>query len=204
MHWSSADTLLGEVPLAGSQTALTTIAAPGMGQATLAPMCLPYSPEYLPPRPHEGARALERLARATGGSERLDLAGVWKDIPRKPRLMSVAPYLLLAAVVIFLLEVIERRMGLLSARWLSTMGTWYPRLLPRVVTQRVRSWTAFAQKAGASKAPAKPPVKPAQAAEPAAGAAAHEPPAEKETPAGGMLDALTHAQQRARKRTERR
>jgi hypothetical protein len=114
----------------------------------------------------------------------------------------VAPYLLLAAVVIFLLEVIERRMGLLSARWLSTMVTWYPRLLPRVVTERVRSWTAFAQRAGTSKAPAKPPVKPAQAAEPAA--AAHEPPAQQETPADGMLDALSHAQQRARKRTERR
>ena len=193
MQWSSADTLLGDVPLAGGQTALTTIAAPGIGQATLAPMCLPYSPEYLPDEAREGSRALERLARATGGSERLDLASVWKDIPRRRRLMSVSPYLLLAAVVIFLLEVIERRMGLLSARWLAR------RLLPRVVTERVRSRMAFAQKAGASKAPAKP----AQAAEPAAGAA-HEPPAQKETPAGGMLDALTHAQQRARKRTERR
>ena len=111
--------------------------------------------------------------------------------------MSVAPYLLLAAVVIFLLEVIERRMGLLSARWLPR------RLLPRVVTERVRSWTAFVQKAGASKAPVKPSARP-QAAEPAAGAAAYKPPAQKETPAGGMLDALTHAQQRARKRTERR
>jgi hypothetical protein len=29
-------------------------------------------------------------------------------------------------------------------------------------------------------------------------------PAQKDAPAGGMLDALTHAQQRARKRTERR
>ena len=57
MQWSSADTLLGEVPLAGGQTALTTIAAPGMGQATLAPMCLPYSPEYLPAEAREGSRA---------------------------------------------------------------------------------------------------------------------------------------------------
>jgi hypothetical protein len=219
MQWSSADTLLGEIPLAGGQTALTTIAAPGMGQATLAPMCLPYSPEYLPAEAREGARALDRLARATGGSERLDLASVWKDIPRRPRLMSAAPYLLLAAVVIFLLEVVERRMGLLSARWLSAMGRWFPRLLPRDLTQRVQSWTVAGQKAGASQAPiksaAKPavkaPVKPAEAVEPAAdprvrrcAAAAREPPAQKEAPAGGMLDALTHAQQRARKRTERR
>ncbi len=72
MQWSSADTLLGEIPLAGSQTALTTIAAPGLWQATLAPMCLPYSPEYLPAETHEGARAWKawpaRPAAASGST----------------------------------------------------------------------------------------------------------------------------------------
>ncbi len=124
--------------------------------------------------------------------------------------MSVAPYLLLAAVAIFLLEVLERRMGLLSARWLSTIGTWYSRLLPRrpwvhgARTERVRSWTGFLRtrsaSEGASKAPAKPPVKPADHGS----IVPDEPPAQKESPAGGMLNALTHAQQRARRRTERR
>ena len=45
MNWSSADTLLAEIPLTGGETLLATVSAPGMGQATLAPVCLPYSPE---------------------------------------------------------------------------------------------------------------------------------------------------------------
>ncbi len=91
--------------------------APGMGQATLAPMCLPYSPEYLPQQPGRGVAALEQLAKSTGGCARLNLGSIWKDIPKTPRLISLAPYLLLAAVVVFLLEVVQRRTGLLSVRW---------------------------------------------------------------------------------------
>jgi hypothetical protein len=117
MNWSSADTLSAEVPLRGSETILPTIEVPGVGQATLAPMCLPYSPEYQPPVPGRGSAALERLAKSTSGGERLNLAGVWKDIPRKPRLIPLASYLLLAAVMLFLLEVFERRTGLLSVGW---------------------------------------------------------------------------------------
>ena len=59
MNWSSADTLLAEVPLAGSETILTTVDAARLGQVTLAPMCLPYSPEYQPPKPGQGIDALE-------------------------------------------------------------------------------------------------------------------------------------------------
>ncbi len=82
MHWSSADTLIGEMPLSGSETVLSTVAAPGLGQATLAPMCLPYSPEYLPQKRGRGAADLEQLAKATGGCQRLDLGSIWQDIPK--------------------------------------------------------------------------------------------------------------------------
>ena len=91
MNWSSADTLLAEVPLTGGETILATMAAPGMGQATLAPMCLPYSPEYLPQKPGRGVAALEQLAKATGGCERSNLADVWKDIPKKRALPVAGP-----------------------------------------------------------------------------------------------------------------
>ena len=60
---------------------------------------------------------LENLAKATGGCQRLNLGDVWRDIPKKLRLISLTPYLLLAAVVIFLLEVVQRRTGLLSVGW---------------------------------------------------------------------------------------
>ncbi len=87
MNWSSADTLLAELPIAGSETLLPTISAPGLGQATLAPMCLPYSPEYLPQTPGRGVSALEQLAVSTGGCERLNLGDIWSAIPRKPSIV---------------------------------------------------------------------------------------------------------------------
>ncbi len=79
----------------GSETVLPSIQVPGLGQTALAPMCLPYSPEFLPRKPGEGAAALERLAKATGGCERLNLgenlAGHPPDAaPRAPRAGSVA------------------------------------------------------------------------------------------------------------------
>ena len=212
MQWSSADTLLGEIPLNGSQTVLPTIDAPGLGHETLTPMCLPYSPEYRPPDAHEGARALERLARATGGVERLDLSGVWKDIPRQPRFISIAPYLLLATVMLFLLEVIERRTGLFSAFWFRLR---LPRFLRRA-WQGARSTEQGAPSANspfparrslhkvpaASKGPAQTAATSTELPAEAPTKPAPEP--KKEPAEAGMLDALAHAQQRARKRTERK
>src|SRR5205085_11548943 len=52
--------------------------------------------------------------RATGGVERVDLARAWKDVPRQPRLIALAPWLLTAALGLLLLEVFERRTGLVS------------------------------------------------------------------------------------------
>src|SRR5262245_20359825 len=45
LYWTAADTLALEVPLYGSETALTTIDIPGYGPVALPPVCLPYSPE---------------------------------------------------------------------------------------------------------------------------------------------------------------
>jgi hypothetical protein len=188
MNWSSADTLLAEIPLAGSETILTTISAAGMGQVTLAPMCLPYSPEYQPPKPGQGVDALERLAKSTGGCERLNLAGIWRDIPRRPRLIVLAPYLLLAAVVIFLLEVVQRRTGLLSLR----------RRLP--VVSRQESVARVSEKAATAVGRKAKRVVAAAADKPQLAAA---PPADGSGGKEGMSDALSQAQRRARKRTER-
>ncbi len=131
LNWTSADTLAVEVPVHGSETILTTVDVPGAGPVMLPPVCLPYSPEFEPavtttdsaagaalPRESTGAGwglpALERLARSTGGKERIELTNIWKDIPRHPRLIPLASWLLVLAVVIFLLEVAERLTGLLS------------------------------------------------------------------------------------------
>ncbi|MGH7223471.1 MAG: hypothetical protein ACRELF_09600, partial [Gemmataceae bacterium] len=95
---------------------LATVAVPGQEPVALPPVCLPYSPEFQPAEKGRGLAALEHLARASGGKERLELAAVWKELPRHVRLVSVVPWLLGAAVVLLLLEVFERRSGLLSRR----------------------------------------------------------------------------------------
>ncbi|MFW5693329.1 MAG: VWA domain-containing protein, partial [Thermoguttaceae bacterium] len=94
MSWATADTLLAEIPLTGGETVLATVDVRELGQAALPPVCLPYSPEYVPQRPGRGPEALERLARSTGGAARVDLADIWNDIPRAPQWVPLAPYLL--------------------------------------------------------------------------------------------------------------
>lgn len=116
LTWTGADTLDREAALQGRETVLATVVVPGQEPVALPPVCLPYSPEFQPAEKGRGLAALEHLARASGGKERLELAGVWKELPRHVRLVSLAPWLLGAAVVLILLEVFERRSGLLSRR----------------------------------------------------------------------------------------
>jgi len=191
MQWSSADRLLAEIPLGSSETVLNTIEAAGSGQVTLAPMCLSYSPEYSPQRPGRAA-ALERIARATGGCERLNLADIWNDIPKKPQWISLAPYLLIAAVVIFLFEVIERRTSLLSIRW-------KPLRLPRAAGR------ALKRVLPARKGRGKPAVDapPTRSPESAHTTPAESPAVAEKVEGQEMYDALAQARQRAGKRTGR-
>lgn len=191
MNWSSADTLLAELPIIGSETLLTTIASPRMGQATLPPICLPYSPEYLPQTAGRGANSLERLAASTGGSERLNLGNIWNDIARKPKLVSLVPYLLMLAVVTFLLEVLQRRTSLLSFAWRPRWPSWRPKLN--------LSWqpslSPFKRRPKDKQIAVSTPKQP----QPDRISA----PSKKEAATDGMFDALNQAQERARRRTER-
>ncbi|MGA2436735.1 MAG: hypothetical protein ABSG25_15780, partial [Bryobacteraceae bacterium] len=191
------DGLLAEVPLVGSETALTTVHADGLGQTTLAPMCLPYSPEYLPQKPGQGAAALERLARATGGCQRLTLADVWRDIPRRPRSVPLAPYLLPAAVVLFLLEVLQRRTGLLAVRW----RPWRRRRAATARAAAAEPQRMAGARPAAKTGKAPPPVAaPAAAAKPADAKSAD---AGAETADSAINEALSQARRRAGRRTKR-
>jgi hypothetical protein len=188
LRWAGADTLEAEVPLHGTEVALTTVEIPGHGAVALPPVCLPYSPEFKPVENDRGLWTLERLGRATGGVERVSLARVWKDVPRQPRLIGLAPWLLTAALLLLLLEVFERRTGLLS------------RQQRRLIWRRARKPTA-------KPALARPQPPP----RPAAARAEQEPPpapvpdqaATSPTPApSGLVEALRKARERTRGRTE--
>ena len=188
LRWTGADTLAIEVPLDSGETTLATVDVPDQGPVSLAPVCMPYSPEFRPAQTDRGLVTLERLGRATGGKERIDLAGIWQDLPRQVRLMPVGRWLLLLAVLCLLLEVFERRTLVLSGLF---------RRLPRRAT--VGAETAAPRPAVAVKRPSVPPTpaKPVPAVQPAAPAAV----AKKEDGAD-MLDALRKARQKARGRME--
>jgi hypothetical protein len=111
LEWRDPDTLALDVSLQGEDAVVSTVEVPGHGPVSLPPVCLPYSPEFRPAEAASGVPALERLARATGGVERVELAHMWQEMPREPRLQPLAPWLLLIAVVLLLAEVLERRTG---------------------------------------------------------------------------------------------
>ena len=117
LDWSDPDTLSATLELVGEEVALATVGLPGGGVLDLPPIRLPYSPEMAPDEPGRGSRELESLARRTGGRQRFDLANLWNDLPRHPRRVELTPVLLLAAIVGFLLEILERRTGWLSVLW---------------------------------------------------------------------------------------
>lgn len=134
MRWADADTLEVSIPLNGSETALSTVEVPGVSPLTLSPVTLPYSPEFKPVEVDEGRTALARLADATGGKERLELSGVWKDLPRRPRLIELTPWLLMTAIGLLLIEVLERYTGLVGlviARALPMLQRLRPTLKPK-------------------------------------------------------------------------
>jgi len=121
MAWTSADTLSLEIPLDSSETLLTTVEfsgdIPGLKTLSLSPVCLPYSPEFIPySNNKDGKENLEEIARITGGKERISLAEIWKDLPEKQRYREIAHWLILCALAIFLLEIFHRRTGILSLR----------------------------------------------------------------------------------------
>jgi len=116
LTWTGADLLTAEVPLYGGETLLTSLDLPGIGQTTLPPTRLPYSAEFALPGEGSGLPTLERMAKGTGGIERVNLASIWNDLPRTPQAIPLAPWLLLAAMLLLLLEVLHRRTGLLAFR----------------------------------------------------------------------------------------
>jgi len=167
MRWADADTLELAIPLNGSETVLSTVEVPGAQPLTLSPVTLPYSPEFKPVESDEGQTALARLAQTTGGKERLELSGVWKDLPRQPRLIELAPYLLLAAILLLLIEVLERHTGLVTAQTLPILQKlkWTPKqktalakpvAVATATTEQVISTNAAEQEISQTEKPPEP------------------------------------------------
>jgi hypothetical protein len=192
LQWTGPDTLTLELPLRGPETALATVEVSGQPAQSLPPVCLPYSPEY-EPAAGTGLAALEHLARATAGQERVELAGLWRDLPPLVRTVALAPWLALAAAILLLTEVLERRTG-----WLARLGGNLRLPLRRLAMTK--------------KSPTRPTAKPRpvlksalpipEASPPIARAAPGESPVEEPAKGAGMLDALRQARRKTREETE--
>ena len=196
LRWTGADTLAVELPLDGGETALSTVEVPGQDAAALPPVCLPYSPEFRPAQSDRGQVTLERLGRATGGIERLALGAIWGDLPRRERVIPVARWLLLLAVVLWLVEVLERRTALLATLFArkAKVAASEEEDTPR---RRATLLTPAAAKAMARKAPVLPAIESAERESEATGVPVRAP-----EDAGGMVQALRKARKKARERTD--
>ena len=182
LSWTAADTLSVDIPIHGAETVLTTVEVPGGGNISLPPVCLPYSPEFKPANTESGLATMERLAKVTDGKQRINLGEIWDDLPRQPRLISLQPWLLILALILLLLEVLERRTGLLSVR--------HGRRFVETVSQRI-----LRKERPATQVTVPPTVEETSPSTPE----------ESETLSkrDGMLDALSQARKRASGRTGR-
>ena len=182
LSWTAADTLSVDIPIHGAETVLTTVEVPGGGNISLPPVCLPYSPEFKPANTESGLATMERLAKVTDGKQRINLGEIWDDLPRQPRLISLQPWLLILALILLLLEVLERRTGLLSVR--------HGRRFVETVSQRI-----LRKERPATQVTVPPTVEETSPSTPEES----EMPSERD----GMLDALSQARKRASGRTGR-
>ncbi|QNN21243.1 VWA domain-containing protein [Planctomycetales bacterium ZRK34] len=203
MTWLDADTVGVEFDLFGSETAIATVsfsgsAGGGHPPIALPAVTLPYSPEFKPVSTQRGPATLARLAAATSGIERLDLPAIWEALPKLPRRIDLSPFILSAALLMFLLEVLERRTGAVAL--VLTAG-------------RVRRPTVIEEEPKPASKPAKVarksrPQKPAKTPAEAAGVTVPEkdkpaPPPSTPQPTGSVMDALSQARRRANDRTRR-
>lgn len=196
LRWTAADTLTAEVPLGAGETIVSTVMIDDDRPVSLPPVCLPYSPEFKPASRESGLPTLERIARATSGVERVELAGVWRDLPRQVQMIPIARWLLLAAVVLWLIEVLERRTSVLSNLFRRRATAAVPEEKD-VVSPRERP----AKAVPAPKVPGKTPTAPAPAkAEPRPAAPAPAAPAAAQEKESGMLEALRKARKRLKDR----
>ncbi len=201
LRWRDADTLALDVPLHGEETVLATVAVPGHGPVALPPACLPYSPEFRPGAGGAGLTTLERLARATGGCERVELASLWKEMPKVQRLIEIGPWLLLTAVLLLLLEIFERRTGLLTRGGRLTWDR--VRAAGRLPRRQQKPATAPPPQPASSARKAVPATAPPEPVPKAAASAPAVPPTSESQPTGaGLLDALRKMQARRPGRKE--
>jgi Mg-chelatase subunit ChlD len=166
LTWVGDDSLEARFPVSRAGTYFGAVRLPSGDILPLAPLSLPYSPEFEPRAdPAEGQKTLAELARVTGGVERTD----WNDVfsARRLRDRQVSDLILPLALILILLHVGEiagRRLLLFAAAsgWLRTarLPAWRPRLrkaaAPEAVTHAASRQPSPASAPTPTPTPAQP------------------------------------------------
>jgi Mg-chelatase subunit ChlD len=201
LHWDSADSLRAEAMLRGNEV-ISGVIRSGRQQKRLSPVCQLYGPEFAPARFRDGLAELKELASVTGGKEVIDLGQVWKSLPAKIQFRSLAEELLFLALLIFIIEVAERRTGLLAillARLRTFAGGRQQLKVAPAATLPTAAVSSPLAGVKEKKAPENGTEKELTLTEPPA--AAVQPPENSSSP--GFSQALKTARKQAEKRTRR-
>ena len=199
LDWENADTLSCSLNLTGSETVIATLDTGDTGKVSLSPVCLPYSPEFTPTTV-EGAQTLADLAGATGGIERISIPEIWDDLPEQKQFINLSHFLALAAMALLLIEVFERRTGILSAIRLS---------MPRVPKRQTADQTAITDDPPEGTQKAKHPKRKSAPEQTKSTRTAKDPPPKTKTKTkphaqpekkSGLLDAMNKTQEQIKKR----
>jgi hypothetical protein len=155
LAWVGEDTLEARFPLQNAGLYLGAVQLGTGAVLPLAPLSLPYSPEFEPrPDPAEGQATLREVARVTGGVERT----AWDDVFSASRAWNrqvrdlVLPLTLLL-LVLHVTEIAGRRLLLFAAarEWLRTVR--FPRLRRRWFRARSTPSPATATKSPRTPVP---------------------------------------------------
>ncbi len=183
--WVSPDRLEVNLPLEGDSVQLCTVVWDGRRPESLAPAAALYSPEFRPDGDAVSGADIAELADSTGGRELLLPDGLWDELPSRLRRFNLTPWIALAAVLLLLLEVAERRLGLLSRlfrRRTATVSAVAVEGKAALSREKRRKRAAGTEKAkNAEFPPDEPPVPPT---------------AEPEEPGDSLGDALRRARRR--------
>ncbi|HEX7652200.1 MAG TPA: hypothetical protein VF607_01760, partial [Verrucomicrobiae bacterium] len=206
LQWKNADLLEAAIPVAGRETVLNTVEIAGQSPVTLPPVCLPYSPEFVPEQAGRGAATLAQLATTTGGRERVEIPKIWEELPLKSRYVELAPWLLVLAAILFLVEILERRTGYLAKLVGGRLAARPASLAPESGAEAAETADEMIPSKSVTRPARKSPSTSVSAPSPAPLATAHSAPtavAESEKPGESALDALRRARERAKNRTDK-
>lgn len=113
-NWENADQLSVSYNIKGNEVINSVLKINDKLKLMLAPACQIYSPEFFSQQDRNGAKELKKLSNMTGGSELIDLNSIWASMPLVYQDKNISNFLFTFALFLFLLEIAERRLALVS------------------------------------------------------------------------------------------